>query len=184
MLQSNSIGWRWESIDTVPSPGQPTFMTSGDHTTLGPSMASFPQPGEWSDRARCHVAVLHADRKAPAPNCSCGYRVVATVELALHYLFNRDRIRHTTNQAALVLVQVEADGPVVADGFSPPLNRWQCVNARAVRPVWPAFVINPDARRLLAQHYRTNEIYLLENWRQAAPAWMQIKETRHVSSAV
>jgi hypothetical protein len=179
-----SVGWRWESIDTVPNPGQPAFMTSGDQTTLGPSMKSFPQPGEWSDRARCHVAVLHADQKAPAPNCSCGYRVVATVELALHYLFRGEQLRHQTNQAGLVLVRVEADAPVVADGFSAPLNRWLCVNVRRVRPVWPAFVINPGARRLLAAHYRSEEIFLLENWRQAPAAWMQIKETRNVSSAV
>jgi hypothetical protein len=178
------VGWRWESIDTVKTPGEPAFMTCGDHTTLGPAMTTFPQPGQYSVRAGCRVAELHPDKASPVEGCSCGYRMVATVDLALHYMFRVETLRHQTNLAGLVLVRVEADGPVVADSFSPPLNSWQCVNARQVRPVWPAFVTDPAARQLLSMNYHTSEIYLLEKWRQAPAAWMQIKETRHVSSAV
>lgn len=178
-----AIGWRWESIDTVKTPSAPCFMTSGNEGTLGGCMASFPNRG-WSDRARCHVAFLHSGQLAPSSSCSCGYRIVASVELSLHYLFRGEAPRWNTNLSGLVLVRVESDGDVVADRFSAPLHPWQCVNAKAIRPVWPAFVINDHAADLMSAHYGTNEIYCLNKWRDAANRWKQIKETRHVPSAV
>jgi len=159
------IGWRWESVDTVPEVRAAQLITSGDSTTITGAMSSFPL-GEWSEPAQCwndptRTSLRHED--APIEGCVCGYRICRNIETARAYMFYGNKPFYDTNMAALVLVRVEGT-KAIANDFTRNLTPWNCVSANRIRPLWPAYVTHEPTAELIREHYNTDDVRCIESW--------------------
>jgi hypothetical protein len=168
------FGWRWETVDTAKRRGWAAFQTSGDRTTLGPTMASFPDGG-WSSPATCWMEPMRSPRRhpgedPPVASCTCGYRVCRDIKTAYEYMFPTPGVLRRecqTNPFGLVLVHVETRGNVLANDGGANLGAHNCVNAYQIRPVWPALVVDENVRDMMREHYGRDDIECLNDWNEA-----------------
>ena len=160
------------------------FQTSGDRTTLGPAMASFPDGG-WSRPATCWMqpmafgSRLHPGEYPPVASCTCGYRVCRDIATALRYMFPTPGVLRRecrTNLYALVLVRVETQGNVLANDGGANLTEHNCVSAYQIRPVWPAFVIDEQVCDMMRDHYAVDDVFCLGDFSEAQPRCWEAKQ--------
>jgi hypothetical protein len=169
-----SVGWRFETTDPTALMGGPLLdALSGSPDTVGPHMGSFPAGG-WSQPAACwSFPDGHPGReKAPVAWCSCGYRVCADIETV--YNFARGALSRNSPQG-WVLVRVETRGKAVANETGRNLDTSNCLSARQIRPIWPAYVVNPDLATMLREHYRRDDIYLVDSFKSGLGLWADMK---------
>jgi hypothetical protein len=186
--QESLTGWRWETVDrrkrhgllTRPHVDDIEFGAYEYSHYLGGAMASLPDGG-WSPPAVCTVRGPYPHprprrrEKPPVAGCHCGYRVCSDIHVAHDYYWTESHL----HPFGLVLVQVETRGKVVANDNERNLGADNCLSARQIRPIWPAFVTDKRVAEMMTDHYPGADVQVVDDFRSAERRWAEIDSGRY-----